>query len=551
VRTGTLPQTLSFVYNDDFDLTSFTYAGSTATFTYDDDGLITQAGAFTIARNATTGLPESVSDGAAVLVPSFNGYGEVSAQSVTVGGLPAMSWSVTRNDGGLITAKTETVGGTTDNYAYEYDTMGRLLEVEKGGIPVETYTYGANGQRLTETNTLRGITNRTYTYSLEDHLLSADAVTYAYDDDGFLTTKVAGLQTTSYQYSSRGELLEVDLPDNRVITYVHDPMGRRIAKKIDGVIVEKYLWAGMTQLLAVYNASNTLTMRFDGARMTRGGSTYYLVTDQVGTVRAVVDTAGSIVKRIDYDSFGNIITDTNPTFTIPFGFAGGLHDRDTGLIRFGARDYDPDTGRWTAKDPIGFAGGDTNLYGYCLANPINSVDLSGFMSGSDALDYTEQILGLAGLIPGVGAIPDAADALLNVARGDWDDALVSVGAMIPLVGGPVRLVDEGRSACKALALAKKLGNAGEEAAGITKNTCRVMQTGLEAAYRIPDSITATAIIEVKNVALQSMTSQLRDYMRIAEAQGKAFELYVRPTTRLSRSLQDAVESGQITLRYLP
>ena len=42
---------------------------------------------------------------------------------------------------------------------------------------------------------------------------------------------------------------------------------------------------------------------------------------------------------------------------IPFGFAGGLHDRDTNLVRFGARDYDPSIGRWTAKDPIDFAGG--------------------------------------------------------------------------------------------------------------------------------------------------------------------------------------------------
>jgi RHS repeat-associated protein len=63
---------------------------------------------------------------------------------------------------------------------------------------------------------------------------------------------------------------------------------------------------------------------------------------------------------------------------VPFGFAGGLHDRDTGLVRFGLRDYDPDTGRWTAKDPIGFAGGDTDLYGYCLNDPINLVDPYGF-----------------------------------------------------------------------------------------------------------------------------------------------------------------------------
>ena len=43
-------------------------------------------------------------------------------------------------------------------------------------------------------------------------------------------------------------------------------------------------------------------------------------------------------------------------------------------MRFGYRDYDPDVGRWTAKDPIGFAGGDTDLYGYCLNDPVNWID---------------------------------------------------------------------------------------------------------------------------------------------------------------------------------
>ncbi|MHC4268584.1 MAG: RHS repeat-associated core domain-containing protein [Planctomycetota bacterium] len=62
---------------------------------------------------------------------------------------------------------------------------------------------------------------------------------------------------------------------------------------------------------------------------------------------------------------------------MPFGFAGGLHDRDTGLVRFGARDYDPGIGRWTTKDPIDFAGGDVNLYGYVQNNPVNGVDPSG------------------------------------------------------------------------------------------------------------------------------------------------------------------------------
>jgi RHS repeat-associated protein len=84
-----------------------------------------------------------------------------------------------------------------------------------------------------------------------------------------------------------------------------------------------------------------------------------------------------VIKRVDYDSFGNIIEDTDSIFEVPFGFAGGLHDRDTGLVRFGYRDYDPGVGRWTAKDPIFFAGGDIDLYGYCLNNPINLIDPEG------------------------------------------------------------------------------------------------------------------------------------------------------------------------------
>ncbi|WP_435106930.1 RHS repeat-associated core domain-containing protein, partial [Arhodomonas sp. AD133] len=58
-------------------------------------------------------------------------------------------------------------------------------------------------------------------------------------------------------------------------------------------------------------------------------------------------------------------------------FAGGLYDPDTGLVRFGARDYDPEVGRWTAKDPILFQGGVANLFGYVANDPVNKSDLTG------------------------------------------------------------------------------------------------------------------------------------------------------------------------------
>src|SRR3954467_918701 len=98
--------------------------------------------------------------------------------------------------------------------------------------------------------------------------------------------------------------------------------------------------------------------------VTSAGATYRLVTDQVGSVRLVVDTtSGAVVERIDWDEFGNVLSDTAPG-TQPFGFAGGLKDADTGVTRFGARDYDPVTGRWTAKDPLRFGGALANLYSY-------------------------------------------------------------------------------------------------------------------------------------------------------------------------------------------
>ncbi len=161
-------------------------------------------------------------------------------------------------------------------------------------------------------------------------------------------------------------------------------MGRRIAKRINGTIVEKYLWSGRIRLLAVFDGNDNLIMRFNYAdervpySMEYLGQTYYLMYDQIGSLRAVVDSSGLIVKRIDYDSFGNIILDSDPSFRIPIGFAGGLYDADTGLVRFGVRDYDPAIGRWTAKDPIDFGGGDLNLYGYVLNDPVRFIDPFGF-----------------------------------------------------------------------------------------------------------------------------------------------------------------------------
>jgi len=81
--SGTLDKTLSYTYNTNFDIAGFTYAGATTTYAYDNDGLLTGAGSFTITRNANNGLPESVTGGGMSLSRAFNGYGEVEGQAIS------------------------------------------------------------------------------------------------------------------------------------------------------------------------------------------------------------------------------------------------------------------------------------------------------------------------------------------------------------------------------------------------------------------------------------------------------------------------------------
>jgi RHS repeat-associated protein len=100
------------------------------------------------------------------------------------------------------------------------------------------------------------------------------------------------------------------------------------------------------------------------------------LTDHLGSPRLVVNTAtGAVAQRMEFDEFGRVLVDTSPGFT-PFGFAGGLYDHDTGLVRFGAREYGARVGRWTAKDPILLAGG-LNLYAYVDGDPVNRSDPNG------------------------------------------------------------------------------------------------------------------------------------------------------------------------------
>jgi RHS repeat-associated protein len=379
---GTVAGSVSRVFDNNFRVTSQSVNGANPiNLTYDNDSLLTGAGSLTLTRNAQTGFISGTTLGSVTDSRNYTGFGEVSSYAASFNATGIYSTSYTYDKLSRITQKVESIGGGTDTYDYTYDTAGRLTQVQKNSAVVATYTYDSNGNRLSYTGAGPAING---TYDNQDRLTQYGTATYAYTASGELTTKTVGAQVTSYQYDVIGNLKNVTLPNGTQIDYLIDGQNRRIGKKVNGTLAQGFLYQDALNPVAELDGSNNVVSRFVYASranvpdyLIRGGVTYRIVSDRLGSPRLVVDVAtGNVAQRIDYDEFGVVIADTNPGFQ-PFGFAGGLYDKDTGLVRFGARDYDAPTGRWTAKDPIQFTGGDTNLYGYVMNDPVNFLDLNG------------------------------------------------------------------------------------------------------------------------------------------------------------------------------
>jgi RHS repeat-associated protein len=103
---------------------------------------------------------------------------------------------------------------------------------------------------------------------------------------------------------------------------------------------------------------------------------YYYHGDGLGSVNDLTDASGSVARTYRYDSFGRIISQTG-TLDQPFAFTGREYDAETGLYYYRARYYDPKAGRFTSKDPIGFGGGDVNLFRYVGNDPVDFKDPRG------------------------------------------------------------------------------------------------------------------------------------------------------------------------------
>lgn len=352
----------------------------TTTFTYDDAGhpLVTTS------PNGTT----------ETRTWDRNGY---LATTVTKKAASTLtSQTVTRDNANQPTKNVLVRSGTTENRSYLYDTNERITAVCyaatcTAATATQQWTYDKDGNRLTEINGVSSPVTTTWTYDTSDRILTqrigtAAATVPTYDADGNLTA-----DGTGRTWTHRLDGLQATATAGGATTgYSYDGDGHRTSAVITAGTgagtTTAYTWDTNTPLAMLSGISrdpdgtgptapSTTAIRYDGAGVgtpisqTVDGTTSWYAHDPLVSVTDLVSSSGAITRAQDWTPYGATRTaagapgtPTGPGFAL--GWTGALPDSD-GTWHLRARQYDPTTGAFTTRDPIGYTGsaGENNWYG--------------------------------------------------------------------------------------------------------------------------------------------------------------------------------------------
>jgi RHS repeat-associated protein len=401
---------IGYTYDAVGNLLTMTDATGTTTYTYDTLNRLTQ---ITYPTGLTIGY-------------TYNEVGRITSIATPYGGV-----GYAYDDANRLTTITLP---NNQQVVYQYDAAGNLLQVENPNGTAAAYAYDTRNRLTAMTNfapgntvistyayTLDGVGNRTrvdlnepmmpsynaetinYTYFLGNILNTADGNTYTHDANGNRIQKSGSGGTTTYTYDSLNRLVQV-VKGSQINQYIYNGLGQRVGR-IDNGIQTNYLIDPngiLPQVLAeTDNTGNLISFYvYDGvglvAKVTPSNQYYFYHYDGLGSTIAITDSAGQVVNTYCYSPEG--LVGAQETIINPFQYVGrfGVMAEGNGLYCMRARYYDPETGQFISKDPIGYAGG-MNLFTYVGNNPINFIDLYGLEEIKDPEKFKRWLIA-AGLI---------------------------------------------------------------------------------------------------------------------------------------------------------
>ena len=396
-------------------------------------------------------------------------------------GSSTLSSHVYAYDGvGNRSTQSETINGVTISYAYQYDNLNRLVQVQNGtATQQENYAYDPLGNRTTRTVNATTPSAVAYVYDAANQLKeihqnnTAGPLTsaFVYDVNGSLTQKCegagvttngatcAGATISNLTYDALNRMIQAQKTGQANQAYAYDDSGRRISKTI-GATQTNFLYGG-PDIVAEYSSTWGLpTAQYTHGpnqdepieRITATGAQYFH-QDGLGSVVALSNNLGGTDATQRFDAWGNQLTATGTQAR--YGYTGREPD-ETGLVYYRARYYDPTIGRFTQRDPMGVAAG-INFYAYVNGNPVNFNDPNGLIAKVLLADATNAISYAGNAINDLGnAIQGEAKNISNSVKYGLDNPLDALGS-IPgegiIVGAAVGSIKSVTTSSRALGAA--------------------------------------------------------------------------------------------------
>ncbi|TDU91614.1 RHS repeat-associated protein [Kribbella voronezhensis] len=252
------------------------------------------------------------------------------------------SWTFDKSGNRKTETRTTATGATTSTYSYPTNGVQphSLLKVTNGAN-TNQYTYDAAGNLKTRT-------------------LNDAGETSTFDDEGHLSTVVAGSKSTSYLYDADGNRLIRRDPTGTTL-YLD---GTELLMKPDKTVVGTRYYSYGGQTVAVRKGASDLS---------------WLSTDNHGTANLSIDATTLVGQKRRSTPYGELRGAVPASWPGQRGFVGGTNDDSTGLTHLGAREYDPTIGRFISVDPVADFNDPQQLNGYAYANnnPVSFSDADG------------------------------------------------------------------------------------------------------------------------------------------------------------------------------